>query len=135
MDERKSMRNRDKKIFQIAVGRVIRKRRVFKGRYLGRTGLYIGMDPKHLNKIELGHKEVGSCILALLQIELGFNSDKYQTNESRMGKRLKMQSTSSLYSASNITSYRHLSASSHHHQSSLLPRFVVSLSKKGDQDK
>ncbi|WP_164215298.1 hypothetical protein [Virgibacillus sp. YIM 98842] len=77
MDERKRMRNRDKKIFQIAVGRVIRKRRVFKGETMEELAWNIGIDSKHLNAIELGHKEVGSYILALLQIELGFNSDEY----------------------------------------------------------
>ncbi|MFA1822761.1 hypothetical protein ACDX78_21860 [Virgibacillus oceani] len=77
MDERKRMRNRDKKIFQLAVGRVIRKRRTFKGHTMEKLAWDIGIDAKHLNDIELGHKEVGSYILALLQIELNFSSVEY----------------------------------------------------------
>jgi hypothetical protein len=51
MDQRKRMRNRDKKIFQIAVGRIIRKRRGFKGENMEELAWNIGIDPKHLNAI------------------------------------------------------------------------------------
>ena len=77
MDERKKMRNRDKKIFQLALGRVIRKRRTIKGDTMEEVAGNIGIDAKHLNEIELGNKEAGSYILTLLQIELNINSDEY----------------------------------------------------------
>jgi transcriptional regulator with XRE-family HTH domain len=77
MDERKKMRIRDKNIFQLALGRVIRKKRTFRGDTMEKLAWDIGIDPKHLNDIELGHTEVGSYILALLQIELNFSSDEY----------------------------------------------------------
>ncbi|GAB3806653.1 hypothetical protein [Virgibacillus kimchii] len=77
MDERKSMEEKDKEIFLIALGRIIRKNRKFKGETIEEVAWKIGTDAKHLNKIELGHREAGSYKQFLLQKELQFPSEEY----------------------------------------------------------
>jgi transcriptional regulator with XRE-family HTH domain len=72
------MRNRDKQIFQKAVGRSIRKRRMLSGYTIEELAEKVGVDPKHLNEIELGKRDTGSYILGQLQLELNLGTEYLQ---------------------------------------------------------
>ena len=81
--------NLDQRIFQQAIGRVVRRQRELINENRAEVAWNVGMDTSHLGNIERGQTEPGARILTLLQMYLNFTPEDYIKEYEQMISELK----------------------------------------------
>lgn len=81
--------NLDQRIFQQAIGRVVRRQRELMNENRAEVAWNVGMDTSHLGNIERGQTEPGARILTLLQMYLNFTPEDYIKEYEQMISELK----------------------------------------------